>query len=88
MTKFRYVSLCGLYLSETKDYDIDIPSPKVWDTEKEALGDNHRAYRFFKLSDNDIVIGMCEEGESLIKENNEYKISLNGKIHPVYTEEE
>ena len=86
MSKYRYVSSCGLFL-KSGDYFIDIPSPNIFESEKEAEEDCVNVYRFIK-NGSDIFLTICKEGESYKKDGDSCLVKLNGKLEPLYNEEE
>lgn len=86
MSKYRYVSCNGLHLNSGV-YFIDIPSPNIFKSEKEAEEDNKNVYRFLKDGP-EVWIAICKEGESYEKDNDALLVKLNGELKILYTEKE
>ena len=86
MTKYRYVSSCGLFL-KSGEYFIDIPSPNMFESEKEAEEDCVNVYRFIKNGSH-VSLTVCTDGESYEKADESLLVKLNGTLKPLYSEEE
>lgn len=92
MKKYRYVSASGLFLKtkegKYKNYTVNIPHKRLYNTEKEAIKDSRIAFRFIKTPEQTLLLGY-EDGEKCECDlNDNFKVKLQGNSNLYYTEQE
>lgn len=89
MKKYRYV-MDGMFEgTDGETYEINAPSHKSYDTEKEAMEDEWFAYRFLwdEKAKEPILVVFEEEGSEIVEKDGQYYIKqwVEGEILKTYT---
>ena len=76
MKKYKYVFCGSFFDNEGNNYEIDVETPNIWDSEEEAKNDT-TGYRFIRINDNVYLVAF--ERESLSFVNGDLCVSVDGK---------
>lgn len=92
MKKYRYFMSGMFFPTDNEEYEINIPSPFLHDSEEKAMEDGEFGYRFILLDDTigpQIVVFEKEDFE-LVKENDKKYLKqwVEGQVLKTYTFEQ
>lgn len=90
--KYRYFMSGMFFATDGEEYEINIPSPFLYDSEDEAMKDENFAYRFIWLDDTrgPEIIVYEKENYKVIKDGNKKYLKqwVEGNVLKTYTFEE